>query len=224
MLEKRQHHFILRVMKRKNGLLIALYFMLASLLTSCASVKPPSSATTGLSPEESWKQTKIKLSAIESWDAQGRIAVSRKHEGESASFTWQQTSPHFLLKLFGPFGSGAMELDGVLTGSDKKVTLRQGNKISYAATAEDLLYQQVKWRVPISGLTYWAKGVPIPNEPIDYYLLNPDGSLKKLAQLNWEISYNNYDTFENIKLPTKIHLINHELEIKLAIRNWNNIK
>lgn len=214
-------------MNRKNGLLIALSLILAGLLTSCASVNAPSSSTSapsGLTAEEAWKQNKIKLNAIESWDAQGRIAVSKKREGESASFTWQQSSAHFFLKLFGPFGSGAMELEGVLTGPDKKVTLRQGNKISYATTAEDLLYQQVKWRVPISGLTYWAKGVPIPNHPVDYYTLNPDGSLKKLGQLNWEITYTKFDTFQNVQLPTKIHLINNELEVKLAIRHWNNIK
>ncbi len=227
MLVKRQHNFILIDMKRKNGLLIPLYFVLASFLASCASIKSPApspSLNSGASPEESWKQNKTKLSNLNSWDSEGRIAVSRKHEGESASFTWQQFPEQFFLKLFGPFGSGAMELEGVLTGPDKQVILRQGNKISYAATAEDLLYQQVKWRVPLSGLTYWAKGVPVPNQPIDYYVLNADGSLKQLSQLGWEISYTKYGSFENVNLPTKMHLISNELEVKLAIRNWKNIK
>lgn len=214
--------------KDKNGFLIKLPFLIlviAGLLSSCSVPKRPSpSAITGLSPEEAWKQNKIKLDVIDSWHSEGRIAVSRKHEGESASFTWQQFSDQFFLKLFGPFGAGAMELDGTLAGPNKRVTLRQGNQISYAATAEDLLYQQVKWRVPLTGLTYWVKGVPVPNHPVDYLVLNSDGSIKEVSQLGWNITYTKYDSFEEYYLPTKIHLISNELEVKLAIRNWKNIK
>lgn len=213
--------------KDKNGFLIKLPFLIlvmTGLLSSCSTPKPPSQAITGLSPEDAWKQNKVKLDGINSWYSEGRIAVSRKQEGESASFTWQQFSEQFFLKLFGPFGAGAMELDGTLTGPNKRVTLRQGNQISYAATAEDLLYQQVKWRVPLTGLTYWAKGVPVPNHPIDNLILNADGTIKQVSQLGWNITYTKYDFFEAYYLPAKIHLISNELEVKLAIRNWKNIK
>lgn len=215
-----QQNLYTKRMKFKSMILI----ILGVFLSSCSAPKPPSSTTPGLSPEASWKQNSIKLNNLHSWQSEGRIAVSRNHEGESASFTWQQFPEQFFLKLFGPFGSGAMELEGTLVGPHKQVTLKQGNKLSYAATAEDLLYQQVKWRVPISGLTYWAKGVPVPNHPIEKLILNPDGSINKVSQLGWEITYTKYNQFEDINLPTKMHLINHELEVKLAIRNWKNIK
>ncbi len=164
-------------MKIKNGLKIAVSLFLTGILSSCASHRPPqqptaSLSTPALSPEEAWKENQINLNRIDSWYSEGRIAVSRQHEGESASFIWQQFPEAFFLKLFGPFGSGAMELEGTLTGPDKQVVMRQGNKLNYAATAEDLLYQQVKWRVPLSGLTHWAKGVPVPNQPIDKMILN----------------------------------------------------
>ena len=197
---------------------------LSLLLISCSTPKKsPSMSVNNVSPEQAWLQIQVKLNNINSWHSEGRIAVSKKNEGESASFVWQQLPDQFFLKLFGPFGSGAMELEGTLTGPYKKVTLKQGNKISYAATAEDLLYQQVKWRVPLSGLTYWAKGVPVANQPIDYLILNVDGSVSEIKQLGWKITYAKYDQFENFNLPTKIHLINDELEVKLAIRNWKNI-
>ena len=167
-------------MKIKNPLKIAVLIALAGLLSSCASYKPPQQSISlptpisTLSPEEAWKQNQVNLNRINTWRSEGRIAVSRQHEGESASFTWQQFPEQFFLKLFGPFGSGAMELEGTLTGPNKQVVMRQGNKISHAATAEDLLYQQVKWRVPLSGLTHWAKGVPVPNQPIDKMVLNQE--------------------------------------------------
>jgi outer membrane lipoprotein LolB len=216
-------------MKIKNGLKIAVSLFLTGILSSCASHRPPqqptaSLSTPALSPEEAWKENQINLNRIDSWYSEGRIAVSRQHEGESASFIWQQFPEAFFLKLFGPFGSGAMELEGTLTGPDKQVVMRQGNKLNYAATAEDLLYQQVKWRVPLSGLTHWAKGVPVPNQPIDKMILNSNGTIKEVNQLGWHITYSQYSQFENNQLPTKMHLINNELEVKLAIRNWSHIK
>jgi outer membrane lipoprotein LolB len=214
-------------MKIKNGLKIAVLIAMAGILSSCASHKPPQesiSSSSGLSPEEAWKQNQVNLNRIDTWRSEGRIAVSRQHEGESASFTWQQFPEQFFLKLFGPFGSGAMELEGTLTGPNKQVVMRQGNKVNYAATAEDLLYQQVKWRVPLSGLTHWAKGVPVPNQPIDKMILNSNGTIKEVNQLGWHITYTQYAQFENNQLPTKMHLINNELEVKLAIRNWSHIK
>ncbi len=213
--------------KDKNGFLIGftlLMLVLTGILSSCSTPKRPQQTVTNLSPEEAWHQNKTKLNGVNEWSSEGRIAVSRKHEGESASFTWQQFSDQFFLKLFGPFGAGAMELDGTLTGPNKRVTLRQGNQISYASTAEDLLYQQVKWRVPLSGLTYWVKGVPVPNHPVDFLILNTDGTIREVNQLGWRITYTKYDFFEDYYLPTKIHLISNELEVKLAIRNWKNIK
>ncbi len=222
--------------KNNTALLKCLSLMaLSGILTSCASHwaahhKPEqiNQTQTHLTPEAAWKQNQLTLNRFQNWDAQGRIAVSRKKEGESASFSWQYCPEHFFLKLFGPFGSGAMELDGMLSGPNQHVTLRHGNKIQYAKTAEDLLYQQVKWRVPLSGLTYWIKGLPVPNQAIEDLNLNTDGSISKLTQLGWEITYAKYHDFntpfEKIKLPTKIYLISNELEVKLAIRHWKPLE
>lgn len=193
--------------------------LIGLLLTSCASNKAPEISVN----TAAWKQNQTKLNTIDSWRSEGRIAVSKKNEGESASFIWNQFPEQFLLKLFGPFGSGAMELEGTLSGPNKQVILRQGNKTSYAVTAEDLLYKQVKWRLPISGLKHWVKGVPIPDQPTEQLILNADGTLKKVNQLGWEITYSKYSKFENIRLPSKIHLQNNDLEVKLVIRSWSRI-
>ena len=67
--------------------------------------------------------------------------------------------------------------------------------------------------MPLSGLTHWAKGVPVPNQPIDKMILNSNGTIKEVNQLGWHITYSQYSQFENNQLPTKMHLINNELEV-----------
>lgn len=217
-------------MKTKYAQLIKISFWIAltSILSSCASHKSPQTselppATPGLSAEAAWEQNQAKLSNVHSWRSEGRIAVTKSHKGDSASFVWQQFPEQFHLRLFGPFGSGAMELEGTLNGPNKQVVMRQGNKVSYAPTAEDLLYQKVRWHLPVSGLTYWVKGIPVPNQPIEYSELYPNGSLKTLTQSGWTIHYAKYEPFQNLSLPTKMHLMNNQLEVKLVIRSWDRV-
>lgn len=189
-----------------------------TLLYGCATPhkQPIDSISAKASPDKLWEQHLALVSALTDWEAKGKIAVSKSNEGESASFVWNQNEDAFHMRLFGPFGSGSMEL----LGDKSQVILHQGKKVASAPTAEQLLFQEIRWHVPISGLKYWARGIPVPNVPIQSMVLDEDGNLSQLTQQGWNITYSKYDIFDQFPLPGRLHLISHDLEVKLVIRNW----
>lgn len=180
----------------------------------------PSSKRPSLPKNEAniiWEQHQKKIEALNNWSAKGRFAVTQGQKGGNASFLWQQSDPLYQVKLHGPFGAGAL----MITGSPRHVYARDAKGKKYQADSPEQLMQQiVGWHVPLSGLRYWIRGIPIPNVPITSMQLNSDGCLQQLAQDGWSIQYIEY-TFDKIALPKMIQLHNPKLKIKLVITAWS---
>lgn len=154
--------------------------------------------------------------ALSHWKAEGRIAAAKRKKGGNASFVWQQADEGYHIKLFGPFGSGAM----FIIGNDKQVEVRQANgKISTAATPEKLLQKLAGLYVPITGLQHWMIGQPSPLTKPAVQKFDEQGRLLFLQQEGWQIHYEGYHSMTR-GLPSKIHLKNKELDVKVIIKSW----
>lgn len=190
------------------------------ILVGCApSPKQPESTTALPSKDVSaaWQQHQKKIEALPKWYSKGRLAVTHGQKGGNASFIWQQNDELYQIKLHGPFGSGAL----MINGAPNQVYAQDANgKKHQAKTPEELMQQIVGWYVPISGLRYWIRGIPIPNVKVASHQLNSNGYLKQLNQDGWSIQYGEY-VFDKIALPKTIQLHNPKLKIKLIITAWD---
>src|SRR5687767_7278025 len=137
---------------------IALIGLLSTwLLASCTTVQPPKELPKNQSV--TWDNRVGVLSNIQKWNLKGLISIrsSAKNNSWSANWQWQQARKTYTISLFGPMGSGSV----ILNGTPGQVTLDTSDGKQFTApSAEDLLAQQLGWRLPVSHLYYWVRGLP----------------------------------------------------------------
>lgn len=182
---------------------------LIMLLTGCASVPITNSL--------SWQQQQQNIQQLTIWHAHGKIGCINGNQGGTANIDWQQQGNNYSLILSGP-----MQVKTIyIKGKPGKVQLTTANNLPQLATnPETLIQQQLGWNIPVTGLIYWARGLPVPNTAIEEIKLNKQHRLSKLQQQGWVISYDNYKDFKTFALPTKISLQYQQIKIKLIFKNW----
>lgn len=183
-------------------------------LTACSTLAPPS----GKPLAQSWKERQQALEQMNSWKLQGAIAVRSASDGGSASLNWQQSGQTYTISLFGPLGANAVQIYG--RPGLVRLQTTEGKEF-YAPDAEQLLYKQLGWKLPVSNLYYWARGLPVPSLPaqqeFDQY-----HRLTRLTQQNWQLWFKQYAVFNQRELPTKIVLTHPQLNIKIVIYQWGS--
>jgi len=134
--------------------------------------------------------------ASEHWRLEGKIAMQNDGKMETASLDWQQNYQQYQIRIFGPLGLGAVELDGNPQG----VTLTDNNgKIYQAASAEMLSQQILGYPLPIEDLVYWLKGV------------------KTKHYHGWSVHYLSYDQNNMPKLVSASH---SSIYLRIFIDKW----
>lgn len=158
------------------------------------------------------------LKSLTHWEAKGRLAVTQNQKGGNASFVWYQRGDSYEIKLFGPFGSGAVSISG---RAGKVVLTEKNGRQTTADSPERLLKKIAGWEVPLTGLSYWLRGLPVPGQPLQTQKLDSNGLLQQLTQQGWEIDYESYsDNNGPLPLPNRLRLKNGPLKIKMVVTAW----
>jgi len=165
---------------------------------------------------QTWSIRKVQLANLKNWEARGSVGIKNKHTNDLAKFIWQENSTNFTLKVTSTFGLGGVT---ILGDKDHVILLEGATKTITAKSAEDLMYQELGWSLPITNLSKWILGLPAENAPYKPQF-DQFKQLTDLCQQGWMIKYTDYQEINNFTLPTKIILINHDLQIKLAITRW----
>lgn len=189
-------------------------------ITSCATVKPAATtaqAQTGQAKPETWEQRTKTLAAIKSWQINGKIAVHTPNDAGSATIDWQQQHQHFLISLTGPLGSHNLKL----TGEPGLVTADSADgKHASASSAEQLLAQQWGFKVPVSNLNYWVRGLPVPGTASRTHFDASGNKLDQLEQQGWLVQFLSYKQVRGIDLPDKIFISSPSLKVRMMIYQW----
>jgi outer membrane lipoprotein LolB len=150
------------------------------------------------------------------WQLHGRIALTQGDQGWHASLLWQQQADVYQMKLSGPLGQGGFQLAGDATG----VVLVDAEGNSYFARDGDaLLLQATGWQLPVVGLKYWVRGLPVPDaEATREY--DESGHLSRLEQSGWIINYQRYQLVEGAAVPSKLQLARDDISVRLVISQW----
>lgn len=157
------------------------------------------------------------LQKINGWLLKGRIAYQAGNEGWTATLHWAQDQDLYNLRLIAPLGQGSYEL----RGNDNRVLLMTSkNELLSATDPEQLLLNNMGWRVPLTGMTYWVRGLPEPDREISNIVRDEDGRITDMEQSGWRISFLRYTEGREPELPEKIFMQNDRFKLRLVIQDW----
>ena len=167
--------------------------------------------------ERQWAAHQQNLSQLQSWVISGRLGIQAGDEGWHVSFRWQQGDADlYHINLSGPLGQESAELQGTAQGVT--LLLSDGHSAS-AKDPDELLLRKLGWRLPVKGLYYWVRGLPVPGTA-ESHGLDGHGRLQWLQQSGWHIAYRRYDDFSGNVFPTKIFLDNPQVKVRMVITDW----
>lgn len=187
------------------------------LLTACT----PFWQTKPVVPAEAlWQQRVIELQQLDQWAFRGRTVIQQDGEGWNAGVSWQQDKDNFQIRLTGPFAQGAVEL----IGDASQVEMRTSDGETYQAdTPEQLLEEVLGWRLPVSALRDWVRGLPYSGEEITLREIDDKGHLLALNQAGWQVEFLRYVPFAGQQVPDKVFIKRDDLSVRLVISSWQQL-
>lgn len=191
------------------------WLLLALLLGGCAGrpVLPPEPADAELRRQA--------LLALPGWVARGRIAVRSAETGGQASFAWSQQADATRLRVSGPFGAGAWEIDW----NPVQLTVRSARgetRADYEGpdAVERFLAEELGWSWPVANVRYWLLGLAGTASPAGE-TRDADGRLAFLAQDGWRVSYEEYRLAGGWWMPRRLSMENGQERIRVIIDGWD---
>ena len=170
----------------------------------------------GQGNQAQWREHKQQLSSLDGWQIDGKIGIRAPKDSGSGTLFWLQRQDYYDIRLSGPLGRGAARL----TGRPGQVSLEVANQGRYEApTPEALLEEQMGWKLPVSHLTWWVRGLPAPDSK-SRLTLDADSRLSNLEQDDWQIEYLSYAQQNGYWLPERIKLHGSNLDVTLVIKQW----
>jgi len=198
-------------------------YLLGALLTACllaacgtAPLSPPPDAVTAQERQFRWQQHRQQVQQLTHWQLYGKAGLQTEELARSASISWHQEGEQIDITLSGPFGAGATQLTGTATSVKIKVA---GQDELPSNNPEQLLYEQTGWKIPVTSLRYWIKGMPAPHDDASFDL-DTKGRLSQLQQAQWHLSYPRYQQQNALWLPQKIILRRDQIKLTLVINHW----
>jgi len=190
-------------------------FSFIALLAGCAGIGSHE-AVQGQGNAKQWQAHKRQLSSLDGWQINGKVGIRAPKDSGSGTLFWLQRQDYYDIRLSGPLGRGAARL----TGRPGAVSLEVANQGRYEAPdPETLLEAQLGWKLPVSHLVWWVRGLPAPDSK-STLTLDGDSRLSNLVQDDWQIEYLSYSEQNGFWLPERMKLHGKDLDVTLVVKDW----
>jgi outer membrane lipoprotein LolB len=150
------------------------------------------------------------------WQFRGRVSLVRGEQGWHASLDWRETGGRYRLRLSGPLGQGALQVDG--NGASVQLQTADGREYR-APDADTLVEQATGWQLPVAGIRYWVRGIPAPGVEARI-TTDQQGRLQHLQQSGWDIRYERYEEVDGRDWPTRLRLNTADIAIRMVVDQW----
>ena len=163
-----------------------------------------------------YEQRQARLSQVDEWILEGRLAVSDAEDGGSGQLRWRHAEHHVRMDFHGALGRGAWRLEADPAGAE--LTFADGRR-SRADSVDALVRAEIGWPVPVESLAWWVRGLAAPGGfPVRE--LDEEGRLSELQQDGWAIEFGRYGAVGDEQLPMRMTARQDGRTVKLAVRKW----
>ncbi|MDP1557394.1 MAG: lipoprotein insertase outer membrane protein LolB [Nitrosomonas sp.] len=186
------------------------------LIASCAALSTKSGVVHTIITEPVASSEHI---ASTSFSLTGRISIQDERQRSSGGIRWQHTENSDEIFLLSPFGQIMAQIE---RDHDSVRLTTSEQKVYYAADMSELTEEVLGWKIPLTGLQYWAQGTHSPTT-LSMKDLDRDGKVVAIRQDGWEINYINYFPAQSVQhqRPRVLALSYETLKIKLVVDNWD---
>lgn len=193
-----------------------LLLSVALLLSACAT--PPQTITN--KSIENAQKLQQHNQTLNTWRLRAQVSLNESEQHYSFNALWHQQQDQYLLQFDTLLFSSFMQLQG----KNGFAELRLEDKIYTGNNPEQLIAQLTPFKIPVTGLSYWIRGLKQPGLEAQQDI-NADGSIHSIKQQGWRIEYLDWDHF-NIHnsqywLPSDIVLKRKEIEIRIQPSSWS---
>ena len=151
------------------------------------------------------------------FDLIGRVAVNFEGRSFSSSVRWEHAAGREEVWLMTPLGQTIAHI----VSDDGGATLTATDQKQYrAASVESLTRQALGWELPLTRLTWWVRGEPVPGNPLAGAERNERGRLTFLDQDGWRVALVYYPPGEYGGHPRRLDLKSAAQEIRFVIDAW----
>lgn len=178
------------------------------LLSACQTNLKKSSQTTAMF--NNWQQ-------INSWSISGKMAINDGHNNGSGKFKWQHTNMTTVAKFSAPLGQGSWNIKE--TPSKAELTSSKHGPMQ-AATAQQLVSNELGWHFPWNNLKFWLRGHQsnlLSKNNLSVHHILPDS----FNDNGWHIEFLSWTVTPMGMLPKRIKASNNSYSIKLIIYSWD---
>lgn len=189
---------------------------IALLLSACASMPASRKA---LNQNLTWKAREAKVMKMHQWRVSGSIGARSGQTGFGANYVWEQRGDHYAINLYGPLGAGG----AMIQGRPGHITLRTSKGRRYVSNSpEQLTQQHLGYRLPISNLRFWARGLPGPGG-LSHPQFDKYHHLRQFTQSGWTVTYQSYTAARGLDLPSLMTLFGPgKTRVRLVMSSWNH--
>ena len=189
--------------------------LLVALLMGCAPLPDPE-------PEDArqiqarWQQHAAQVEAMDHWELRGRLGVKGPDGQMQGALTWRQQGSAFVMNFRGPFGLGAVRVQG--DWNTDMVVLDDGEK-QYAGRLAPLLREHLGVALPLAELARLVRGLP-PSGEVGRLEYDTQARARRIEQGGWDVEYQKYSCCAEPALPGYMRFEYDSLRGVLAIREW----
>ncbi len=178
----------------KNQLCI-IVFLIASLLTGCQVALEPTPLPAA--DTQYWAAMQQKLAAVSSLKIQGRIGYISQQDRGSANFDFDSQDKEFELSLY---TSLALQV-AKLTQLKDHAELIINNEVKTAASAEELVFNELRLALPASELQKLFLGIPPGTRSYDL-----QGKITGARFKSYNIAYKDFYLFNGYSIPVELSI------------------
>lgn len=191
----------------------ALAVLLAATVAACAPLTPPVDTHRA---QLRWAQHREALAQVLGFSLQGRLSDGH---GRSGELLWRQRADDsFTLRLRGPFGAGAVAIEGDARG----VIVRSKDGAHYTDDPQAWMQTHLGWELPLADLRAWALGLPADG-PVEQLTLDAEGRVASLQQRGWHVRYDRYQPVGALDLPQRLEAQSESVRLRLLVDRWTAV-
>ena len=146
------------------------------------------------------------LESLSTWQLRGKMGIRSDGGNANLSFIWNESPGQYDISLKGALGV----VLATVTGNGRQVMLTLPDGRFYRSDqVENLIEDHVGYRLPVSLLRYWVRGLPDP----DYAVQRSE---EGFSQQGWQVTFQQFSAAG----PRKILIEQDDIRVKLAALEW----